>query len=41
MSAADNILIERRGAGIADATKAIQRHPREDFHELPVAIGGG
>lgn len=37
--AADNLFIERHGAGLPDRIQAIEGDHREHFHELPIAIG--
>ena len=37
--AANHLLLERRGAGVAHGVKAVDRHHGEDFDELAVTIG--
>jgi hypothetical protein len=37
--AADDLLIERRGARIGDGIQAVERDHGENLHELAIAIG--
>ena len=39
VGARGDLFIERHGAGLSDGIQAIQGDHRQDFHELPVAVG--
>jgi len=39
VGAAHDLFVERDGAGLGDGIQAIQGDHRQDFHELPVAVG--
>ena len=39
MCAAHDLFVERHGAGLGDGIETIQGDHRQDFHELPIAVG--
>ena len=39
VGAANNLFIERHGAGLGDGIQAVEGDHREHLHELPIAVG--